>query len=138
MSTTDLVLTTAEQAAVLAARRAAGGGPALTPVLQQLLTPSTPGALDATAAPAPVAAQVVPRVGTVAYKLYNPHSLQSAYYPTQEAAEAAALREMETKHTGCLANPDNPTKVEIIPVLQVGVKDVLAARAAAIPTTAEG
>lgn len=128
----ELVLTTAEQAAVLAAREASGGGPARTTVLQKLLSPFKSGPPAAAPAPGALAAQVVPKVGTLTWKLYNPHSGQSSYHASQEEAEAAALKEMETKHAGCLENPNNPTAVEIVPVLQVGVKDVLAARAAAI------
>jgi len=63
--------------------------------------------------------------GNIIYQLFSKHHSLISEHKTLNDAVQAAVKHAHTKHSGTLANRKNPTTWEIIPVIQLGVRDIL-------------
>jgi len=110
--------------------------PSILQQIQAVLAPFAGGAAGPQVAPYATMGELGLGIGELMWKVWDHHTNTQSVHKTLPAAVSQAQKLMETTHAGALDNPSNPTAVEITPVFQVGVKQVLAAKAAAIPIAA--
>jgi len=156
---TDFQVTPQEQAAILAlrAKQAAAAQSALgagsgasadadSPTLdtagkvaavEQELAPLLAPAFGA-AAPAILAgASLATQAFTVIWRMFDKHTGHSSDHATIGDATQAAIVQMHAKHPGTLDNQSNPTAMEIMPVIKVGVAQVNAQPTPVLPVKAD-
>ncbi len=101
--------------------------------LQRALLNPTAGRIADTGPAEPLyAGKPVAEVGQVGYRVTNHNTGSTSVHYTLQAAKRAALAEGESAHWGSDPDARNTATVDISVVLLVGVKDLMAAKGAAI------
>lgn len=85
------------------------------------------GALGPQAAVVGNFAEMLAQLGTVVWKVFNPHVGTSSTHPTLAAAKAAAVANLQALHPGAVAGKATTAAVEITPVIHVTAADAAAA-----------